>query len=107
MARRSNVLPFSCNGLLASLAFLVDFAAVTDLMDNDHPVLVKRFVDYPLVSFAVLEQAREITFQRFGRDLLEMLSQPLDSVNDSVSHGWVEFLQLATGVLEDARSEHY
>ena len=94
--------------LLASfsgLRFLVDFAAVSNFVNHNDLLLVQRLVNYAVVSFSVLEKSRHVPLQGFWFDFVEMLRQPCDLFDDSLSDGRIELLELPARVLENAGIE--
>ena len=79
---------------------------MTNEVYDYEPFLAKNLVDDSVISFAKLEEACEIAFQRFRCNLFKILSQPTDSIYDALRHGWIDPLEVATGRFEDARGEH-
>ena len=69
---------------------------MTNVMYDYEPFLAKNLVDDSVISFTKLEEAGQIAFQRLRRNLFKVLSQPTNSVYDSLRHGWIEPLEFAT-----------
>ena len=94
--------------LLASLSgfrLLVNFAAVSNFVDDNDLLLVQRLVNDAVVSFSVLEKSSHVPLQSFWDDFDEMLRLPSYLFDDSLSDGRIELLELTARVLENARTE--
>src|SRR5207249_4744042 len=84
---------------------LVNFAAVSNFVDDNDLLLVQRLVNDAVVSFSVLEKSSHVPLQSFWDDFDEMLRLPSYLFDDSLSDGRIELLELTARVLENARTE--